>query len=47
MAAINKLTAKQIVSLPVGLHSDGGNLYLSVRPGGSRQWVMRYLIRPH
>ncbi|GJD34471.1 tyrosine-type recombinase/integrase [Methylobacterium aerolatum] len=42
MAAINKLTAKQIVSLPVGLHSDGGNLYVSVRPGGSRQWVMRY-----
>ncbi|WP_342166000.1 tyrosine-type recombinase/integrase [Methylobacterium sp. SD21] len=42
MAAINKLTAKQIVSLPVGLHSDGGNLYLSVRTGGSRQWVMRY-----
>lgn len=42
MPAINKLTAKQIVTLPLGLHSDGGNLYLSVRPGGSRQWVMRY-----
>lgn len=42
MAAINKLTAKQVVSLPPGLHGDGGNLYLSVRPGGSRQWVMRY-----
>lgn len=42
MAAINKLTAKQITTLPVGLHGDGGNLYLSVRPGGSRQWVMRY-----
>lgn len=42
--AINKLTAKQISTLPLGLHSDGGNLYLSVRPGGSRQWVMRYRL---
>ncbi|AYO84758.1 tyrosine-type recombinase/integrase [Methylobacterium brachiatum] len=42
MTAINKLTAKQITTLPVGLHGDGGNLYLAVRPGGSRQWVMRY-----
>ncbi len=38
MASINKLTAKQVVGLPQGLHSDGGNLYLVVRPGGSRQW---------
>ena len=42
MPAINKLTAKQVTTLPLGLHGDGGNLYLSVRPGGSRQWVMRY-----
>ncbi|WP_186812976.1 Arm DNA-binding domain-containing protein, partial [Methylorubrum extorquens] len=41
MPAINKLTAKQIVTLPLGRHSDGGNLYRSVRPGGSRQWAMR------
>jgi integrase len=42
MTSIKKLVAKQIGTLPVGLHGDGGNLYLSVRPGGSRQWVMRY-----
>ncbi|MCA0424094.1 MAG: integrase arm-type DNA-binding domain-containing protein [Proteobacteria bacterium] len=43
MAAIlKKLTAKQIQTLPAGLHADGGNLYLRVRPAGSRQWVMIY-----
>ncbi|CAO4195949.1 integrase arm-type DNA-binding domain-containing protein [Methylorubrum extorquens] len=41
MPAINKLTAKQIVTLPFGLHSDGGSIYRSGRPGGSLQWVMR------
>lgn len=44
MPSINRLTAKQVVGLPLGLHADGGNLYLSVRPGGSRQWVMRYRL---
>ena len=38
----NKLTAKQVQSLPAGLHSDGGNLYVRVRVGGSRQFVMIY-----
>jgi integrase len=37
-----KLTAKQIVSLPPGKHSDGGNLYVRVRKGGSRQFVVFY-----
>jgi integrase len=37
-----KLTAKQIVSLPPGKHSDGGNLYVRVREGGSRQFVVFY-----
>ncbi|GJD34072.1 Arm DNA-binding domain-containing protein [Methylobacterium aerolatum] len=42
MAAINQPTVQQIVSLPVGLRSDGGNPYFPGWPGGSRQWVMRY-----
>jgi len=37
-----KLTAKQIVSLPPGKHSDGGNLYVRVRKSGSRQFVVFY-----
>ncbi len=40
-----KLSAKQIQSLSVGLHSDGGNLYLRVRRGGSRQFVMLYKVK--
>ena len=39
---INRLVAKSIATLPPGLHSDGGNLYLRVRAAGSRQWVMLY-----
>ncbi|PWB82728.1 MAG: integrase [Methylocystaceae bacterium] len=38
----HKLTAKQVVGLPLGLHSDGGNLYLRVRESGSRQFVFLY-----
>jgi hypothetical protein len=37
-----KLTAKQIVSLPPGKHSDGGDLYVGVREGGSWQFVAFY-----
>lgn len=36
----HKLTAKQIISLPPGLHSDGGNLYVRARESGSKQFVM-------
>ena len=39
---IYRLAAKSIATLSPGLHSDGGNLYLRVRAGGSRQWVMLY-----
>ena len=42
MPRINRLSAKSIATLPTGLHSDGGNLYLRVRTAGSRQWVMLY-----
>lgn len=36
----HKLAAKQIISLPPGLHSDGGNLYVRARESGSKQFVM-------
>jgi integrase len=42
MASIRLLTARQATSLPVGFHSDGGNLFLRVRDSGSRAWVFRY-----
>ncbi len=40
----HKLTTKQIVGLPPGLHGDGGNLYLRVRESGSRQFVMIFRV---
>jgi integrase len=42
MAKIRILTARQVDTLPMGFHSDGGNLYLRVRDSGSRSWVFRY-----
>ena len=40
---LNRLTDRAIKSLTEpGRHADGGNLYLTVRPGGSRQWVFFY-----
>jgi len=44
MAKIKLLTARQLNTLPVGFHSDGGNLYFRVRDNGSRAWVFRYKI---
>jgi integrase len=39
------LTVKKIESLKkVGLHKDGGNLYLKVTATGSKSWVFRYVI---
>lgn len=37
-----KLNPKEIDSLPPGTHSDGGNLYLIVKPSGSRSYALRY-----
>lgn len=41
--SINRLSAKTVeaISRP-GRHSDGGNLYLSVGPTGSRRWVFLF-----
>jgi len=44
MAKIKILTARQIDTLPMGFHSDGGNLYLRVRDTGARSWVFRYKL---
>ena len=43
---LNRLTDKAIKSLTKpGRYADGGNLYIAVRPGGSRQWVFFYRSR--
>jgi integrase len=46
---IGKLSAVQVTGLiskrVVGMHSDGGNLYLAVSPGQGASWIFRY--RPH
>lgn len=43
MRARNKLNVRQIASLSkVGVHSDGGGLYLRVRDSGSRSWLFIY-----
>lgn len=35
------LTVKQVQSAKPGRHSDGRGLYLLVKPGGSKSWVLR------
>ena len=42
---INRLSARQVETLPPGFHADGGGLYLRVRSSGSRAWVFRYSRR--
>jgi hypothetical protein len=37
-----RLNPKTIDKLPPGAHSDGNNLYLIVKPGGARAYMMRY-----
>lgn len=42
---LNRLTARQVDAITKpGRHADGGDLYLKVRPGGSRQWVMLFAV---
>jgi integrase len=40
--SLHKLTAKGIANLGPGMHSDGGGLYLLVRPTGARSWIFRF-----
>jgi len=44
MRALNKLTARSVAALTApGRHSDGGGLYLSISPDGSRRrWVFMF-----
>lgn len=35
------LTVRQIANAKPGRHSDGGGLYLLVKPSGSRSWILR------
>ncbi len=41
---LNRLTARQVDTLKVGNHPDGGNLYLRVKDTGARSWVFRYKL---
>lgn len=40
-----KLTKRQVDSLPPGRHSDGGGLYLLVKPSGARSWMVRLTVK--
>src|ERR1700704_4251652 len=44
--AIHKLTPGRAASKAnkIGLHGDGGGLYLRVSSPGARSWVFRYMI---
>ena len=42
--AIHKLKPVAVAKLGHGLHSDGGGLYLNVGRGGSRSWVLRFML---
>src|ERR1700722_21022760 len=39
---VNRLNPKQIETLPAGTYGDGNNLYLIVKPSGSRSYTLRY-----
>jgi len=42
---MGKLTAAKVRAVTrTGLHGDGGTLYLSVAPGGSKSWVQRLTV---
>ena len=42
---MGKLTAAKVRAIArTGLHGDGGTLYLSVAPGGSKSWVQRLTV---
>ncbi len=38
---LHRLTARAVVSAQLGMHADGGGLWLRVQPGG-RAWLFRY-----
>src|ERR1035437_7564123 len=38
-----KLTAVEVKTAPAGRYGDGGGLFLTVRPNGSRFWIFRFI----
>lgn len=45
MAGLYRLTAVKVRSLrELGLHGDGGGLYLQISPAGARSWIFRYKV---
>jgi integrase len=42
---VNRLTATSVKTKKPGMHSDGGLLYLLVKPDGRRSWIFRYRDR--
>ena len=44
MRALNRLSAKAVLSLGVGKYADGGGLWLVKREDGGGQWVLRVTI---
>lgn len=42
--SVNRLSARQVQTLPVGKHHDGGGLYLQVVESGARTWLFRYML---
>jgi integrase len=42
--ALNRLTSLKVArAKKPGMYADGGSLYLRIAPGGSRQWIFRYV----
>jgi hypothetical protein len=42
---LHRLSAREVATLPDGMHCDGGGLYLQVTGGGrGRSWVFRYHV---
>lgn len=38
----HRLTAREVQTLGLGKHADGGGLYLIVEASGARRWLFRY-----
>ena len=41
---LHRLSSAAVKKPGLGLHSDGGNLYLQVAPGGSKSWSFRFML---
>src|SRR5271155_1059478 len=41
---MGKFNAKKVPTEKVGVHSDGGGLYLDVKASGARSWIYRFMV---